>query len=73
MGFQKNEYFWGYKDFGDISLGHHKIRLYIGVISMLFGVFSQGQGTEWGICFGVAKISIFWGMLEIPDILWGEG
>ena len=29
-GFQKNEYFWG----------HHKIGLYLGVISMYFNVFS---------------------------------
>ena len=29
---------------------------------MHFRVFSEGQGTEWGIFFGVAKISnIFWG------------
>ena len=26
-GFQKNEYFWGYEDFVDIFLGHHKIGL----------------------------------------------
>ena len=39
---------------------------------MHFKVFSQGQGTELGICFGVAKISnIFLGVLEIPDIFWG--
>ena len=45
--------------------GHHKIELYLGVISMHFRVFSyKGQGTEWGIFFGV---------LEIPDIFRGEG
>ena len=28
LGFQKNEYFWGYEDFVDIFLGvHHKIGL----------------------------------------------
>ena len=42
--------------------GHHKIRLYLGVISMHFLVFFKGQGTEWGYFGGVAKISnIFWG------------
>ena len=41
---------------------HHKIGLYLGVISMHFMVFSYGQGTELGILLGVAKISnIFWG------------
>ena len=40
-GFQKNKYFWGYEDFVDIFLGcHHKIGLYLGVISMYFRVFS---------------------------------
>ena len=47
----------------DIFLGcHHKIGLYLGVISMHFRIFSEGQGTEWGIFLGVSKISnIFWG------------
>ena len=31
------------------------------IISMHFRVFSEGQGTEWRIFFGV---------LEIPDIFW---
>ena len=40
-GFQKNKYFLGYEDFVDISFGcHHKIGLYLGVISMHFRVFS---------------------------------
>ena len=35
--------------------------------------FSYDQGTEWGIFVWIAKISkIFW-VLEIPDIVWGEG
>ena len=35
--------------------------------------FSSGQGTEWGIFFGVAKISnIFFEVLNIPDIFLGE-
>ena len=36
--------------------GHHKIGLYLGVISMHFRVFSQGQGTEWGMFFTSYKI-----------------
>ena len=39
-GFQKNEYFGGYKDFVDIFLVHNNIGLYLGVISMHFRVFS---------------------------------
>ena len=38
--------------FGD----HHKIVLYLEVISTYFGVFSKGQGTERGYFF-VAEIS----------------
>ena len=53
--------------------GHHKIGLYLGVISMHFKVFSYGQGTEWGIFFGFLKFQIFFGVFEIPDIFWGEG
>ena len=30
----------------DIYLGHHKIGQYLEVISMHFGVFSEGQDTE---------------------------
>ena len=41
LGFQKNEYFLGYGNFVDIFFGgHHKIGLYLGVISMHFMVFS---------------------------------
>ena len=73
MGFQKNEYFWGYEDFVDIFWGHHKIGLYLGVISMHLRVFTQGQGTERGIFFGVAKISnIFLGCLKFLIFLLGE-
>ena len=39
--FQKNEYFFfGNEDFVDIFWGHHKIGLYLRVISMHFWVFS---------------------------------
>ena len=51
----------------DILGGHHEIYLYLGVTSIHFNVFSQGQGTEWGL-FWVGKISNIFGVLEIPDI-----
>ena len=72
-GFPKNEYFRGIKVLWIFLGGYHKIGLYFRVISMHFRVFSEGQGAEWGIFFGVGKLSkyFFW-MLEIPDIFWGE-
>ena len=36
----------------------------IGVISMHFMVFSLGQGTEWGLFFGLLKFQIFLGCLN---------
>ena len=49
-------------DFVDIFWGHHKIEQYLNVISMHFRVFSEGQGTEWRILFGLLKRQIFiWG------------
>ena len=38
--------------------GHHKIGLYLEVISMYFRVFSEAQGTEWRIFFGLLKLQI---------------
>ena len=69
--FQEIRYFWGYKDFVDIFLSHHKIGLYSWVISMHFRVFSYGQCTEWGIFFGLLKFQLFFGVLEIPVIFYG--
>ena len=41
LGFQKKLYFWGFKECVDIFFwGHHKIGLYLGVISVHFRVFS---------------------------------
>ena len=59
----------------DIFLGgHHKIGLYKGVISIHFRVFSEGQGTEWGMFFWVAKISIFLGgVFKITGIFGVKG
>ena len=44
------------------------MRLYLGVVSMYFRVFSYGQCTEWGYFLRLLKFQIFLGMLEIPDI-----
>ena len=64
-GFQKTEYFWGYEDFVEMFGGHHEIGLYLEVISMHFRVFSEGQGTEWRVFFGLLKFQIFiWGALN---------
>ena len=54
--------------------GHHKIGLYLGVVSMHFRVLYSGQSTELGIFFGLLKFRIFWGVLEVPDIyFWVNG
>ena len=37
-GFSEKKIFFGYAHFVDIFWGHHKIGLYLGVISMLFKV-----------------------------------
>ena len=61
-------FFWGggerggLDDLVDIFWGHRTIELYLEVISMHFRVFSEGQGTEWRIFFGLLKRQIFiWG------------
>ena len=72
-GFQKNEYFGGMKILWIFLLGHHKIGIYLGIISMHFRVFSKGKGTEWVILFWVANISNIFGVLEIPDVLGVNG
>ena len=62
-GFQKTEYFWGYEGFVDILGDHHKIGLYLKVISMHFRVFSESRGKEWRIFFGLLKFQILFGVL----------
>ena len=60
--FKKKLVFFGVWRFcGYFIGGHHKIGLYLGVISMHFRVFSYRQGTEWGIFFGSLKFQIFFG------------
>ena len=43
--FSKINIFWDMKILLIFSKGHHKIGLYLGIISMHFRVFSKGQGT----------------------------
>ena len=50
-----------------------KLDLYLGVISMHCRVFSEGQGTEWGLFFGVKQIHIFLGCLKFLIFFVGEG
>ena len=66
--FLGNEILWIFRGGG----GHHKIGLYLGVISMRFMVFSKGQDTKWGIFSGVAIISNTFGVLEILDMFGRE-
>ena len=54
----------------DIFGGHHNILLYLGVISMHFMVFFKVK-VQNGEYFLVAIISMFEGVLEIPDIFGG--
>ena len=65
--------FWGMKILWIFFGGHHKIGLYLEVISMHFRVFSEGQGTELRIFFGLLKfqIHVYIWVLEIPYIFWG--
>ena len=50
--FRKNIIFWDVKILWIYFGGHHKIGLYLGVISMHFMVFSEGLGTKWGYFLG---------------------
>ena len=48
-----------------IFLGHHKIGLYLGVISMHFRVFSKVKVQNRGYFLGLLKFQIFfWGCLK---------
>ena len=52
-------------------MGHHKIGLYL----IFRGLFSEGQGTEWRIFWGLLKLQIFIWVLEshIFFFFWGGG
>ena len=69
--FSENRIFWGYEDFVDIFGGHHKIRLYLGVISMHFRVFLWSR-YRMGVVFGLVKFQMFLGCLKFLIFSWGE-
>ena len=55
----------------DIFCGSSQNGLVLGVISMHFRVFSYGQCTERGYCFGLLKFQIFvWVVLIFQIIFW---
>ena len=54
--------FWGMKILWIFLGGHHKIGLYLGVISMHFRVFLKVKVQNGGYFFGLLKFQIsFWG------------
>ena len=55
--------FWG---------GHHKIGLYLEVISMHLGSFLKVKVQNGGYFFALLKFQIIFGVLEFSDIFWGE-
>ena len=70
---EKLIFFFWYEDFVDIFWGHHKIGLYLDVISMHFRVFLKVKIQNGGYIFGLLKFQMsFFLVLEIPDIFWGE-
>ena len=62
----------GYADFVDIFWGSSQNWASLRVISMQFRVFFLRSRYRIGIFFGLLKFQIFFGVLEIPDIFWGE-
>ena len=50
-------------------MGHHKIGLDLGVISLYFRVHVFCK-CQWGIFLGCLNFKYFWG-IDIPDIFWG--
>ena len=54
-------------------LGHHKIGLYSGVISLHLGYFLKVNVQNGGSFFWSLKFQIFLGVLEIPNIFWVNG
>ena len=57
----------------DIFLGcHHKIGLYLGVISMHLWSFFKGKVQNGGYFWGFLKFQTFFGVAKIPDIFGGE-
>ena len=53
--------FFGYEDSMDIFGGHHKIGLYLGVVSIHFRVFLKVHVQNGRYFFGLVKPQIFFG------------
>ena len=54
-------------------LVHHKIGLYLEVISMHFRVFSEGQDAEWRILLGLLRFSnLYLVCLKFLIFFWSE-
>ena len=71
-GFQKNKYSFGYEDFMDIFLGHHKFGLYLRVISTHFSVFLKAMVQNGDIFWGLLKFQYFLGCLKFLIFFGGE-
>ena len=70
--FSENWIFLGNEDFVDIFWDHHKIRLYLEVISMNFyGSFLKVKVQTGGYFLGCSYFKYLFGVLEIPDIFLG--
>ena len=50
------------------SWGYHKTGLVLGVISLHFRVFSEGQCDDWGYFLGMLNFQIFLGVCLIFQI-----
>ena len=61
LGFQKNEYFWGYEDFVDIFGGSSQNWASLRVISMQYRGFFKVKVQKLGYFFGLLKFQIFFG------------
>ena len=64
--------FWGYENFVDIFWGHHKIGLYLGVISMHLWSFLKVKVKKGGCFLGLVKFQIFLGCLKFLIFFGGE-
>ena len=70
LGFQKNNFFWGYEDFVDIFLGSSQnLTIFRGLCTL--GSFLKVNLQNRGYFLGLLKFQIFFGVLEIPDIFLG--
>ena len=59
--FLKNEYFLGYDEIADIFLGNHKTGLFLGVISIILGLFLKDTVQNLNIFRGLLNFKYFLG------------